>query len=186
MNRRAKVRLVLVYAFCGLAVCLLQVLWPSRLTIDGIRPDLALVFTATIGYLYGNRDGAVVGLGCGFWLDMQSGRLLGLGMLLLLLAGMLPMSCSGVCSEDQRCSHPQPFFLLRCCFIFVSDRLLSAHIVDEPAVGNLSPSDCSGGEHRMDSAHGSASSPAVGRFSETDRSVPDPKNGIFHLMWRKE
>ena len=90
MTPRARLRLVLVYGAYILGMSLLQVTWPEVLTIRGARPDLALVFAAVAGYLYGTMDGAVVGLLCGFMLDMQSGRILGLGMLSLMFTGMIP------------------------------------------------------------------------------------------------
>ena len=90
MTPRARMRLVLVYGAYILGLSLLQVTWPDALMIRGTRPDLALVFAVVAGYLYGRMDGAAVGLLCGFMLDMQSGRILGLGMLSLMMTGLLP------------------------------------------------------------------------------------------------
>jgi rod shape-determining protein MreD len=41
------------------------------------------------GYLFGQRDGMVVGLSAGFFRDMLAGRTLGLGMLILMYAGII-------------------------------------------------------------------------------------------------
>ncbi len=90
MNPRNRIRKIAVFAVYILMLPLLQTTWPDTLSIAGVRPDLALVLVATIGYLFGETDGAISGLLCGFLLDIQSGRLLGLGMLLLMLSGLLP------------------------------------------------------------------------------------------------
>ncbi len=90
MTPRARFRQIVVYACFILGLSLLQVTWPDTLTIHGVRPDLALILAAVAGYYFGPMDGALTGLLCGFMLDMQSGRILGLGMLLLMVAGLLP------------------------------------------------------------------------------------------------
>lgn len=90
MTPRARLRMVLVYAGYTLGLALLQVTWPDTLAPGGVRPDLALVVTAFAGYFYRETDGAAIGLLSGFMLDMQSGRILGLGMLLMVFAGLLP------------------------------------------------------------------------------------------------
>ena len=90
MTTRARLRQILIYAGYIIGFSLLQATWPDTLAIQGVRPDLALILVVMAGYLYGSMDGAVTGLLCGFMLDMQSGRILGFGMLLMMFAGLLP------------------------------------------------------------------------------------------------
>lgn len=90
MNSRGSVRKIVLYAAYILVLPLVQTTWPDTLSIAGVHPDLALVLVASIGYMFGENDGAVSGLLCGFLLDIQSGRLIGFGMLLLMLSGLLP------------------------------------------------------------------------------------------------
>lgn len=90
MSPRARLRKILVYAAYILLLTLVQTTWPDTLAIAGVRPDLTLVLVASIGFLFGETDGAATGLLCGLLLDIQAGRLIGLGMLLLMLSGLLP------------------------------------------------------------------------------------------------
>lgn len=89
MNR-SRIRKIMVYLIYIVMAVILQTSWPSTMLVAGVRPDLALILTVAAGFLYGEEEGAIIGLCCGFLLDAQSGRLLGLGMLLLMLNGMLP------------------------------------------------------------------------------------------------
>ena len=88
---RSVVRKIAIYALYIVLAVLLQTSWPAALAIAGVRPDLALILAAVSGLLFGAKEGAIVGLCCGFLLDAQAGRLIGLGMLLLMLAGVVPV-----------------------------------------------------------------------------------------------
>ena len=82
-------RAIIVYALYIVVLSQLQVTLPDWFSIFGSRPDLTLVLVILCGYLFGRADGALVGLAAGFMRDMFAGRSLGLGMLLLLYAGLL-------------------------------------------------------------------------------------------------
>ncbi len=88
---RSVVRKIAIYVLYIVLAVLLQTSWPAALAIAGVRPDLALILAAVSGLLFGAKEGAIVGLCCGFLLDAQAGRLIGLGMLLLMLAGVVPV-----------------------------------------------------------------------------------------------
>ncbi len=86
--RAAFWRRILVYALY-IAVCsLLQVTLPDSAALLGASPDLTLVLAVLCGYMFGTGDGLVIGLAAGFMRDLLAGRTLGLGMLLLMYAGI--------------------------------------------------------------------------------------------------
>lgn len=88
-NHLPQIRLAVVYAFYVIVLSQLQVTLPDEVRILGARPDLTLVLVILSGYLFGRMDGAVIGLFAGFMRDLFAGRALGLGMLLLMYAGLL-------------------------------------------------------------------------------------------------
>lgn len=87
INRRI-IRAVLVYAVYILGLGLLQTILSDRVAILNAKPDLTLVLAVLAGYLFGQRDGIAIGLLAGFMRDALAGRGLGLGMLLLMYAGL--------------------------------------------------------------------------------------------------
>lgn len=88
-STRGMIRVLAVYALIVPAAGLVQTTWPAGLTIMGTIPDLLLVLAILSGYLFGRRDGLVIGLAAGFIRDALAGRSMGLGMLLLMYAGLL-------------------------------------------------------------------------------------------------
>lgn len=82
-------RAILVYAVYILLLGMLQVTLPGAISILGARPDLTLILAVLSGYMFGQRDGLVIGLFAGFFRDMLAGRAIGLGMLLLMYLGLL-------------------------------------------------------------------------------------------------
>jgi len=83
------VRAILIYSAYILILGMLQTNWPAGISIMGTRPDLTLILAVLCGYMFGQRDGLAVGLAAGFFRDTLAGRTLGLGMLVLMYAGML-------------------------------------------------------------------------------------------------
>lgn len=83
------IRAVLTYAAYVLVLGLLQTSLPDQVRIMGAKPDLTLILAVLCGYLFGQRDGMIVGLSAGFFRDMLAGRALGLGMLILMYAGII-------------------------------------------------------------------------------------------------
>ncbi|NLO35088.1 MAG: hypothetical protein GX112_01885 [Clostridiaceae bacterium] len=87
-SRAAFWRRILVYALY-IAVCsLLQVTLPDSVAVLGATPDLTLILAVLCGYMFGSGDGFVIGLAAGFMRDLLAGQTLGLGMLLLMYAGI--------------------------------------------------------------------------------------------------
>jgi rod shape-determining protein MreD len=87
--KHPKIRVIVVFTLDILLLGLLQTTLLSRLDILGSSPDLLLVFSILAGYMFGVRDGLIVGLSAGFMRDMLAGRAIGLGMLLLMYAAIL-------------------------------------------------------------------------------------------------
>ncbi len=100
MNKKQLTRKVIVYAVYIAIFSSVQVSFSDFLSMNGQIADLMLVFVVITGYLFGAKDVVVVGLATGFLRDYFSGpayegaadrprALLGVGMLLLLYAGVL-------------------------------------------------------------------------------------------------
>ena len=87
MNK-ATLRLILVFSAYIIFTGMLQVTLPSSFAIWGAKPDLLLVLAVLSGYMFGQRDGIIVGLAAGFFRDIMAGRALGLGMLLLMYSAL--------------------------------------------------------------------------------------------------
>ncbi len=83
------IRAIIVYTLYVLGLGLLQVTLPHSVALFGARPDLTLILAVLAGYMFGSNDGMIIGLAAGFLRDMMAGRALGLGMLLLMYAGLL-------------------------------------------------------------------------------------------------
>lgn len=88
-SRQQAVRPILIYTIYVIAFSIIQVTALRDIRILGERPDLTLVLAILTGYLFGIGDGLAVGLAAGFLRDMLAGRVLGLGMLLLMYAAIL-------------------------------------------------------------------------------------------------
>lgn len=88
MDRKDRIRQIGVYGAFILAFSLIQVSWPRGWLFLGARPDLMLVLCILSGFLFGIDDGIVVGLVTGYMRDVLAGRVFGVGMLLLMLAGV--------------------------------------------------------------------------------------------------
>lgn len=88
MDRRARFRQISVYGVYILLFSLLQVSWPRDWLLLGVRPDFMLVLCVLSGFLFGLDDGIVVGLLTGYMRDVLAGRVFGVGMLLLMYAGV--------------------------------------------------------------------------------------------------
>ena len=82
-------RAILTYTAYILVLGILQTTLPDAISILGAGPDLTLILAVLCGYMFGLRDGLTVGLAVGFFRDMLAGRVMGLGMLLLMYAGIL-------------------------------------------------------------------------------------------------
>lgn len=68
---------------------LLQTTLAPYLTVRGLIPDLLLAVVVTYGLLFGLEAGLFAGMGAGLLLDVAGGRLVGLSVLSLGVAGLL-------------------------------------------------------------------------------------------------
>ena len=100
MNKKERARQIIVYAVYILSVCCLQVTFPHVFRLFGHTCDLMLVFVVLSGYLFGTKDGIVVGLFVGMLRDYFSGpvltgidrtpvAVLGIGLLAFFYIGLL-------------------------------------------------------------------------------------------------
>ncbi|MGI6078153.1 MAG: rod shape-determining protein MreD [Fastidiosipilaceae bacterium] len=87
-SKREILRIIFVYIFYIILVTWVQFMWPDMGMVKMIKPDLQLVLTLISAYLFGFRDGVVVGICCGILRDCISARYLGTGLLLLFLCGV--------------------------------------------------------------------------------------------------
>lgn len=85
---KVMLRLILAFAAYIIFLGMIQVTLPSGFALWGAKPDLLLVLAVLSGYMFGQRDGVVVGLSAGFFRDIMAGRALGLGMLLLMYSAL--------------------------------------------------------------------------------------------------
>ena len=88
MDRKDRIRQIAVYGAFILVYALIQVSWPRGWLVFGARPDLMLVLCILSGFLFGIDDGIVIGLVTGYMRDALAGRVFGVGMLLMMLAGV--------------------------------------------------------------------------------------------------
>ncbi|GAV21670.1 rod shape-determining protein MreD [Carboxydothermus pertinax] len=61
----------------------------SRLAVNGIKPDLILILTVILSFLYGPPRGAFFGMLGGLVEDLYSGRFVGLNTLVKMITGFL-------------------------------------------------------------------------------------------------
>lgn len=100
MNKKERARQIIVYAIYIMTVCCMQVTFSSSFRLLGKSCDLMLVFVVLAGYLFGTRDGVVVGAIVGIFRDYFSGpvvtglnsepiALLGVGLLAFFYIGLI-------------------------------------------------------------------------------------------------
>lgn len=71
----------------GLVVCVLQIAAVSQITIFGAHADLVPLVVAACGLLLGAVPGAVMGFGCGLFVDSALIQTMGLSSLVYVIAG---------------------------------------------------------------------------------------------------
>ncbi len=59
------------------------------ITINGVRPDLVLIFVLLSGVLYGRTQGLVVGFFCGLCVDLMNSGMFGFYTFAFMLVGIL-------------------------------------------------------------------------------------------------
>jgi rod shape-determining protein MreD len=71
----------------AVVACLLQITAISQITLFGAHADLVPLVVAACGLLLGSLPGAVIGFGCGFFVDSALIQTMGLSSLIYLVAG---------------------------------------------------------------------------------------------------
>lgn len=89
MTKRAYVRAFIVYSFYLLLAFAIQSAWPSQSYSELTKPNFLFVFAVVSAYQFGYKDAIVLGLLSGFLLDYMAGRLIGVGMLILLFTALI-------------------------------------------------------------------------------------------------
>jgi len=88
MMNKSLMRKVFIYFIFTVITVVLQFGFHDLIIINGVRPDLFIVFCIITGYLYGTGDAIVIGIISGFLKDSFSGRFIGLGILTCLFCGL--------------------------------------------------------------------------------------------------
>lgn len=83
-----------------IAAFLLQSTLFGKLTFAGIRPNLMIVVTASIGFMRGQKEGMGVGFVCGLLVDIFWGGLLGFYTLIYTVIGYINGSFQRMFYED--------------------------------------------------------------------------------------
>lgn len=89
MTKRAYIRAFIVYTFYLLLAFAIQSAWPSQSYSQLVKPNFLLVFSVVSAYQFGYKDAIVLGLLSGFLLDYMAGRLIGIGILILLFSALI-------------------------------------------------------------------------------------------------
>ena len=96
------------YAGALVGVVPLQVTVLHYLTIGEVRPDLCLVLTCLVGFVVGERQGLLLGLGLGFMQDLVSAGELWLNVVTKGLAGLV----AGIVGRQLVQTTPLSFLML--------------------------------------------------------------------------
>lgn len=81
-------RQILVYSIYIISLTVFQFALSGWLVPISYMPDLVLILVVVCGSFFGSDDGMIIGILAGFLRDMMVGRVLGLGMLLFMFAGL--------------------------------------------------------------------------------------------------
>ncbi len=87
MKHKSKIRIVLAYGFYLCLFFAMQSAWPNKGGTE-VKPNLLFVLAVLSGYQFGFADGLAIGLLGGFLQDFYSGRGIGTGMLLFMIAAI--------------------------------------------------------------------------------------------------
>ena len=84
-----KIKRFFITAVIIIAAYLLQCTVFSSLELAGIKPNLLIIITASIGFMRGSREGMLVGFVSGLLADIQFGDMIGFYALIYLLIGFI-------------------------------------------------------------------------------------------------
>lgn len=85
---KSLIRKIIIYGLFVIITVVFQFGFHDLVLINGVRPDLFIVFCIITGYLYGTDDAIIIGIISGFLKDSFSGRFIGLGILTCLFCGL--------------------------------------------------------------------------------------------------
>ena len=89
MMKAFKIKRILVTAVLLLAAYLLQCAVFPFLEIAGIKPNLMLIVTSSIGFMGGPREGMYTGFAAGLLIDIQFGDMIGFYAIIYLIIGYI-------------------------------------------------------------------------------------------------
>lgn len=89
MMKSVKIKRIAVTAVLIVAAYLLQCTVFPALEIAGIKPNLMLIVTSSIGFMRGTREGMFTGFAAGILTDIQFGDMIGFYAIIYLLAGYI-------------------------------------------------------------------------------------------------
>ena len=84
-----KIKRFFITAVIIIAAYLLQCTVFSSLELAGIKPNLLIIITASLGFMRGSREGMLVGFVSGLLADIQFGDMIGFYALIYLLVGFI-------------------------------------------------------------------------------------------------
>lgn len=77
----------LIYALIILIAFLLETMLFPHLALASVTPNLLLIFTASVGFMRGKKEGLFIGFACGLLLDVFFSRFLGAYAVFFMLIG---------------------------------------------------------------------------------------------------
>ena len=85
--KKMKIKRLAVTAVLVLVCYLLQCTVFSSLELAGIKPNLMIIATSSIGFMRGSKEGMLVGFFSGLFIDIQFGTVIGMYALIYMLTG---------------------------------------------------------------------------------------------------
>ncbi|MEJ8733269.1 rod shape-determining protein MreD [Mediterraneibacter sp. ICN-202921] len=87
--KKIKIKRGVITAVLIFACYLLQCTVFSSLELAGIKPNLMIILTSSIGFMRGSKEGMLVGFFSGLLIDIQFGSIIGMYALIYLLTGYI-------------------------------------------------------------------------------------------------
>ena len=89
MMKSKKIKRIIITAVLILAAYLIQCTVLPFLEIAGIKPNLLIIVTSSIGFMRGSREGMYTGIAAGLLTDIQFGDMIGFYAMIYLLIGFI-------------------------------------------------------------------------------------------------
>ena len=89
MMKSKKIKRIIITAVLILAAYLIQCTVLPFLEIAGIKPNLLIIVTSSIGFMGGSREGMYTGIADGLLTDIQYGDMIGFYAMIYLLIGFI-------------------------------------------------------------------------------------------------